>query len=255
MASAPDTVSPSPAADATAAAPGASRLPPSIAGAFAAAAYALQHSTQAGATDAIGWPPYDEDAGLLPQLYASRLGPRSRSYYLRQFARFDGLDKGLPSWNAAAGFFTLAWCCLRGLWTEAGRYLACVIIAVLAWWWGIRPFMPAAMAYGVAAALWLAAVAVPGLMGNAWLWRQIRTQTLRAITSSTTMAQAHEKLAAQATTPRRQILAGLVAALPLAAAAGAGVAWLTAPQNTAPRETVPAAAQPASIQPPQAEAR
>jgi hypothetical protein len=186
----------------------------------------LEHSSQA--TDTSDGPPDDEKTGLLPRLYASRLGPRSRAYYLRQFARFDALDKGLPSWNAAAGFFTLAWCCLRGLWTEAGRYLACVIMLALAWWWGIRPFMPAAMAHGVAAALWLAAVAVPGLMGNAWLWRQIRAQTLRAIASSATMAEAHEKLAAQAAAPRRQILAGLVAALPLAAAAGAGVAWLTA---------------------------
>lgn len=244
MASVPDTDSPSPAADTAAAAPGASRLPPSVAGAFAAAAYALQHSTQAG-------PPYDEDSGLLPQLYTSRLGPRSRSYYLRQFARFDALDKGLPSWNAAAGFFTLAWCCLRGLWAEAGRYLACITLAALAWRWGIKPFMPSAMAYGVAAALWLAAVAVPGLLGNAWLWRQVRAQTLRAITGSATMAEAHEKLAAQATTPRRQILAGLMAALPLAAAAGAGMAWLTAPQNTAPPEARPAAGQP----PPQAETR
>jgi multisubunit Na+/H+ antiporter MnhE subunit len=209
----------------------------------------LQHSTQSGATNTAAWPPCNEEIGLLPRLYASRLGPRSRAYYLRQFARFDALDKGLPSWNAAAGFFTLAWCCLRGLWVEAGRYLACVIIAALAWWWGIQPFMPAAMAYGVAAALWLAAVAVPGLMGNAWLWRQVRAQTLRTITGSATMAEAHEKLAAQATTPRRQILAGLVAALPLAAAAGATAAWLTAQRNTAPSEAVSTTPQPASTRP------
>lgn len=263
MASAPDTVSlassqppaSGTAADAHAAASGAasgtSRLPPSVAGAFAAAAYALQHSTQGGApgeSDAPAGPPYDEETGLLPQLYANRLGPRtrasSRAYYLRQFARFDALDKGLPSWNAAAGFFTLAWCCWRGLWTEAGRYLGCVAVAALVWWWSIRPSMPAPMAYGVAAALWLAAVAVPGLMGNGWLWRQVRAQTLRAITGSATVAEAHEKLAAQAGTPRQQILAGLVAALPIAAAAGAGLAWLTAQQHAAP-PTAPSPASPA----------
>ena len=89
-------------------------LPASIAGAFAAAAYSLQNSLQSTEMP-------EEDAGLLPQLYASRIGPRAQAYYLAQFKRFDALDRSLPSWNMAAAFFTLAWCCLRGLWLEAAK--------------------------------------------------------------------------------------------------------------------------------------
>ena len=84
---------------------GRSPLPASIAGAFAAAQYSLQHS--------LDQAPESEDTGLLPQLYASRIGPRAQAYYLAQFKRFDALDRSMPSWNMAAAFFTLAWCCLR----------------------------------------------------------------------------------------------------------------------------------------------
>jgi hypothetical protein len=70
--------------------------------------------------------PEEEDSGLLPQLYASRLNPRSRDFYLAQFKRFDALDRSLPSWNMAAALLTLAWCSLHGLWREAAKYLAAV---------------------------------------------------------------------------------------------------------------------------------
>ena len=66
-------------------------LPASIAGAFAAAQYSLQHSLDQQAL------PEDEDAGLLPQLYASRIGQHSQAFYLAQFKRFDALDRSLPS--------------------------------------------------------------------------------------------------------------------------------------------------------------
>lgn len=282
MAAAPDTPTSSPSssrstgpdpgsasADASAARP-ASALPASIAGAFAAAAYALQQSTAAGGSapskektgqertgqeaashekpsqDTSAQSP--EEPGLLPQLYASRLGPLSQNYYLRQFARFDAVGRSLPAWNAMAGLFTLSWCCLRGLWREASIYLGTVVAVAALWWWGLRPLMPPAMGYGLAAALWLAAVAVPGLLGNGWYWRLVRAQTLKAIADSGTLAQAHERLARQSIALRHQALAWLVATMPLAAAAGASLALLptrsSAPAGPQSGQTLPAPAAP-----------
>ena len=187
--------------------------------------------------------PPEEDAGLLPQLYASRIGPRAQAYYLGQFKRFDALDRSLPSWNMAAAFFTLAWCCLRGLWLEAAKYLAAVTVVALIWWMGLRPALPHAMALGVGAALWLVAMAVPGLLANGWYWRKIKAETLQAITAAPNMAQAHAALQAQVSPAQNKIAALLVLALPVAAIAGAGLALL--PSHSAP----PAMAEKTVIQP------
>lgn len=208
----------------------ASPLPASIAGAFAAAAYSMQYSLQSEKPEVEHVA--EEDTGMLPQLYASRLRPRSRSFYLFQFKRFDALDRSLPSWNMAAAFFTLSWCCLNGLWREAGKYLIAVAAGALIWWFGIRPALPPAIALGVAAALGLLAMAIPGLLGNGWYWRKIKAQTLQAITESPNMATAHAVLQAQAQTPHHKTAAMLALALPIAAATGAGLALL--PATTTP---------------------
>lgn len=205
---------------------GASALPASIAGAFAAAAYSMQSSLQNEV------PAEEEDTGLLPKLYASRIGPRAQAYYLAQFKRFDTLDRSLPSWNMAAAFFTLAWCCLRGLWQEAAKYLATVTVVALIWWMGLRPALPHAMALGLGAALWLVSLAIPGLLGNGWYWRKIKAETLQAITAAPNMAQAHAALQAQASPTQNKIAALLVLALPVAAIAGASLALL--PSRSAP---------------------
>lgn len=238
---------------------GRSPLPASIAGAFAAAQYSLQHS--------LDQAPESEDTGLLPQLYASRIGPRAQTYYLAQFKRFDALDRSLPSWNMAAAFFTLAWCCLRGLWTEAAKYLAAITAVALLWWFGLRPALPAAMALGAGVALWLAALAVPGLLGNGWYWRKVRQQTLQAISAAPNMAEVHTRLQAQAAPTQQKLAALLVLALPLAAAAGAGLALLparqtepamisepVAPIDTARIQSATPAAKPAAEPVPQAAA-
>lgn len=222
----------------------ASPLPASIAGAFAAAAYSMQHSLQHEAEQTAA--PEEEDSGLLPQLYASRLSPRSRDFYLAQFKRFDALDRSLPSWNMAAALLTLAWCSLHGLWREAAKYLAAVTATALIWWFGLRPALPEAMALGLGIALWLVAVAVPGLLGNGWYWRKIRAQTLQAITDAPNMAAAHAALQAQVGSPRNRTAAMLVLALPVAAAAGAGLALLPAGNPAPPKSAEPAATAVAS---------
>jgi cell division septation protein DedD len=199
----------------------------------------MQHSLQHEAEQTAA--PEEEDSGLLPQLYASRLNPRSRDFYLAQFKRFDALDRSLPSWNMAAALLTLAWCSLHGLWREAAKYLAAVTATALIWWFGLRPALPEAMALGLGIALWLVAVAVPGLLGNGWYWRKIRAQTLQAITDSPNMAAAHAALQAQVGSPRNRTAAMLVLALPVAAAAGAGLALLPAAAPAPPKSAEPAA--------------
>ncbi|MGQ8879953.1 SPOR domain-containing protein [Delftia sp. NA_296.1] len=236
-----------------------SKLPPSIASAFAAAAYALQHGDDAaapneragagahsGATSFTG----GQGTGLMPGLYASLIGEPSRDYYLRLFERFDALGKPLPTWNLAAGLFTLPWCGLRGLWQEGGLYALAAGGTGLVWGLLLRPALglPPAIAHGIDATLILLAVAIPGLGANALYWHHVRRHTLQAIGEAPNMAAAHERLARRAATPLRKRLAVAAGAV-LAAAAGAGI-WalsgmphfMAAQTEVIPSEAIPAAA-------------
>ncbi|QRI89324.1 SPOR domain-containing protein [Delftia lacustris] len=236
-----------------------SKLPPSIASAFAAAAYALQHGddgtapneragagAHSGATSFTG----GQGTGLMPGLYASLIGEPSRDYYLRLFERFDALGKPLPTWNLAAGLFTLPWCGLRGLWQEGGLYALAAGGTGLVWGLLLRPALglPPAIAHGIDATLVLMAIAIPGLGANALYWHHVRRLTLQAIGEAPNMAAAHERLARRAATPLRKRLAVAAGAV-LAAAAGAGI-WalsgtphfMAAQTEVIPSEAVPAAA-------------
>lgn len=236
-----------------------SKLPPSIASAFAAAAYALQHGddgtapneragagAHSGATSFTG----GQGTGLMPGLYASLIGEPSRDYYLRLFERFDALGKPLPTWNLAAGLFTLPWCGLRGLWQEGGLYALAAGGTGLVWGLLLRPALglPPAIAHGIDATLVLMAIAIPGLGANALYWHHVRRLTLQAIGEAPNMAAAHERLARRAATPLRKRLAVAAGAV-LAAAAGAGI-WalsgtphfMAAQTEVIPSEAIPAAA-------------
>jgi hypothetical protein len=236
-----------------------SKLPPSIASAFAAAAYALQHgddaaapNERAGAGAHAGVTSFTggQGTGLMPGLYASLIGEPSRDYYLRLFERFDALGKPLPTWNLAAGLFTLPWCGLRGLWQEGGLYALAAGGTGLVWGLLLRPALglPPAIAHGIDATLILLAVAVPGLGANALYWHHVRRHTLQAIGEAPNMAAAHERLARRAATPLRKRLAVAAGAV-LAAAAGAGI-WalsgmphfMAAQTEVIPSESIPAAA-------------
>ncbi|MBD9581601.1 SPOR domain-containing protein [Delftia sp. DLF01] len=236
-----------------------SKLPPSIASAFAAAAYALQHgddaaapNERAGAGAHAGVTSFTggQGTGLMPGLYASLIGEPSRDYYLRLFERFDALGKPLPTWNLAAGLFTLPWCGLRGLWQEGGLYALAAGGTGLVWGLLLRPALglPPAIAHGIDATLILLAIAVPGLGANALYWHHVRRHTLQAIGEAPNMAAAHERLARRAATPLRKRLAVAAGAV-LAAAAGAGI-WamsgmphfMAAQTEVIPSEAIPAAA-------------
>ena len=236
-----------------------SKLPPSIASAFAAAAYALQHGDDAAAPDEragagahSGVTSFTggQGTGLMPGLYASLIGEPSRDYYLRLFERFDALGKPLPTWNLAAGLFTLPWCGLRGLWQEGGLYALAAGGTGLVWGLLLRPALglPPAIAHGIDATLILLAIAIPGLGANALYWHHVRRHTLQAIGEAPNMAAAHERLARRAATPLRKRLAVAAGAV-LAAAAGAGI-WamsgmphfMAAQTEVIPSESIPAAA-------------
>lgn len=249
--------------------PGPSKLPPSIASAFAAAAYALQHGDDAPVAGERRDPGTGTNTGsglgtgLMPGLYASMVGEASRSYYLRLFERFDALGKALPTWNLAAGLFTLPWCALRGLWREGGLYALATASTGLLWGLLLRPALglPPAIAHGMDATLALLAIAIPGLGANALYWRHVRRHTLEAIGEAPTMAQAHERLARHAATPARKRMA-TAAGVVLAAAAGAA-AWALAdpahftaassaatPPGPAPASTPAVEPAPAAVTPP-----
>ncbi len=236
-----------------------SKLPPSIASAFAAAAYALQHGDDAaapneragaGAHSGVTSFTGGQGTGLMPGLYASLIGEPSRDYYLRLFERFDALGKPLPTWNLAAGLFTLPWCGLRGLWQEGGLYALAAGGTGLVWGLLLRPALglPPAIAHGIDATLILLAIAIPGLGANALYWHHVRRHTLQAIGEAPNMAAAHERLARRAATPLRKRLAVAAGAV-LAAAAGAGI-WalsgmphfMAAQTEVIPSEAIPAAA-------------
>jgi len=236
-----------------------SKLPPSIASAFAAAAYALQHGDNAaapseragsGAHSGVTSFTGGQGTGLMPGLYASLIGEPSRDYYLRLFERFDALGKPLPTWNLAAGLFTLPWCGLRGLWQEGGLYALAAGGTGLVWGLLLRPALglPPAIAHGIDATLILLAIAIPGLGANALYWHHVRRHTLQAIGEAPNMAAAHERLARRAATPLRKRLAVAAGAV-LAAAAGAGI-WamsgmphfMAAQTEVIPSEAIPAAA-------------
>src|SRR2546427_10642402 len=91
------------------------------------------------------------------------------------FERFDALGKPLPTWNLAAGLFTLPWCGLRGLWQEGGLYALAAGGTGLVWGLLLRPALglPPAIAHGIDATLILLAIAIPGLGANALYWHQI----------------------------------------------------------------------------------
>lgn len=235
-----------------------SKLPPSIASAFAAAAYALQHGddgtapneragagAHSGATSFTG----GQGTGLMPGLYASLIGEPSRDYYLRLFERFDALGKPLPTWNLAAGLFTLPWCGLRGLWQEGGLYALAAGGTGLVWGLLLRPALglPPAIAHGIDATLVLMAIAIPGLGANALYWHHVRRLTLQAIGEAPNMAAAHERLARRAATPLRKRLAVAAGAV-LAAAAGAGIWALSGTPHfmAAQTEVIPSEAMPAA---------
>lgn len=207
--------------------------------------------------------------GLLPQLYQHAVGPQGAAYYHQLFTRFETLGRPSLSWNHGAGFFTLGWCAMRGLWRHAGVYAAVLLALLLAWGLGLHGRLPASAEAALLLSALVLLYAVPGFLGNRWYYEQVHRQAIHAIEQSSTIDQASTVLQQYAVTPKHvQIIGASYAATMLLL--GSGLLWwsstpsspsITAAANTAtaqpkppvlhfPNEpAVPAAPEPSAVKP------
>jgi len=171
-------------------------------------------------------------------LYRAALGPVQSEHHLRVFERFDSLGAAVPSWNWAAALVTLNWLIYRRLWRIAALY-AVLVGAVAAAVWGLAwGRLPDGVTLGLAGALALAATAVPGLYGNAWLHGQLRMALVEAARQAPSMADAAEVLRQRAPSLPRLLVLCLMNFLLLAAVVG----WAWRSDRAAPPATPLAAA-------------
>lgn len=160
-------------------------------------------------------------------LYRAALGPLRADYYIKAFTRFDAAGKTGPSWNWTAALLSLNWMVFRQLWAAALAYAGSVAACTLLLF-GIGRLVFQLSAETQWALLGLAvllAVAVPGALGNGWLYASINKRMERALIASSTLEEACNRLARSADGSRRLGgLAGLNLAL-CAAVAAAVVSW------------------------------
>lgn len=178
-------------------------------------------------------------------LLRAAIGPVNTNYYLGIFTRFDAQDKTGPSWNTAAALSTLNWMLYRRMWNAALAYAGIALtVALLVFGIGkLALHYSSEVQWGLAGLYALVLVAVPGLFGNALLFKQYRSDMARSLSAHHTITEAAAMLAARAPSRQRlMVLGGLN--LVAAAAVVAVVQWasgfnglptsLGAPSPTAP---------------------
>lgn len=134
-------------------------------------------------------------------LFRIAIGPVNRDYYMPILTRFESLGRGGLSWNWAAGLYTLNWMVYRRLWRQAAIYLAglvCILATAAIMQLVVQPSLP--MQVGGVLTLLGFAIGIPGLLGNAWLYADIRTRMTHAIATSKTMVEAGLVLSHQTST-------------------------------------------------------
>ncbi|WP_375575670.1 SPOR domain-containing protein [Paracidovorax oryzae] len=148
-------------------------------------------------------------------LYRAALGPIGAARYLPAFERFDEAGRTLPGWNWAAALLTLNWMVFRQLWSAALVYVAALEgLALLAVAVGrYTGTWPIPVLAGLGMAVLLAATVIPGLYGNAIVHGEIRKRITKALAASATLAQAQERLEANAPTQRRLVWIGAANAM------------------------------------------
>lgn len=180
-------------------------------------------------------------------LYRAALGPAHAEHYLPVFARFDERGASGLAWNTAAAAGSLGWLLYRQLWGAAGEFAAALgvwalVAAGLAFWVEV---LPLGVRVGLALALLLLLVAVPGLYGTALLYAQVRQRMVDAVKQAATVDEACTLLRWQGDAQRRRG-AWAVAGLLLAGAALGCALWFL-PSALAPAPAAPVAdAVPAS---------
>lgn len=173
-------------------------------------------------------------------LFRSAIGPVNIEYYLPLLTRFESLGQSTPSWNWAAGLYTLNWMVYRRLWRHTVLYLAALIfmwasaaiIQLIA-----KPSLPTQFA-GMLTLLSLS-IGIPGFLGNAWLYIDIRKRMTQAIANSKTMAEAGLVLSQQAST-RQGFIRQLIANAAIVGVAVVGYLLVPASEKESTGEVKPA---------------
>ena len=167
------------------------------------------------------------DGSATLDLYRAVLGPMRRDYYLHAFTRFDAAGKAGLSWNWAAALVTLNWMLFRQLWSTALAYVGAITAALLLLF-GIGRLLfglSDASQWGLGALALLTAVALPGALGNAWLYAACNRKMETALRDSATLEEACNRLARGASgSARMASMAGANLALLAALVAGA-LSW------------------------------
>lgn len=154
-------------------------------------------------------------------LLRAAIGPVNTNYYLGIFSRFDAQDKASPSWNTAAALCTLNWMLFRRMWNAALAYSGIALtVALLVFGIGkLALHYSSEVQWALAAVYVLTLVAIPGLFGNALLFRQYRRDMAQSLAAHSELSESAAMLAARAPSRKRlMVLAGInVAALAIVA--------------------------------------
>lgn len=160
------------------------------------------------------------EVSVMEVLHRTSLGAVNLDYYLPVFQALDSTPTERPRWNWAASLCTLNWLIFRRLWVGALIY-ASVLTALLLLLAGVLPLLfPDALGATLALAMLAGAalLIVPGRYGNAWLFSTTQVRMTLALSETSSLKDACERLAKQAPTQRqlvRQVLlnVGLAGAL------------------------------------------
>lgn len=183
-------------------------------------------------------PPAPAGSSAKEALYRAALGPAHAEHYLPVFAHFDERGTTGPAWNTAAALGNLGWLVYRQLWGAAGEFAAALavwalIAGGLAFW---ADFLPMGVRVGLALALLLLLLIVPGLYGTALLHAQVCQRMIAAVRRVATMEEACTLLRRQGEAHRRRCAWGMAGLL--LAALVAGAVWMAWPTQSVPPPVV-----------------
>ena len=156
------------------------------------------------------------------ELYSAAIGPIGAAHYQKAFARMDSAERARGGWNWAAALVTLNWMIFRGLWGPALAYTGAITAAALLVF-GIGrlafQFTPELEAI-LLGAFALAAIVVPGLMGNRLAYKACQARVQSALAANATLPEACAMLKGQAVTRSRLIAQTVINAVLLSVASG-----------------------------------
>lgn len=151
--------------------------------------------------------PDDSGATVTAALNRAAVGQISLDYYLPIFARFEAANRGGASWNWAACLYTLNWLIFRRMWGAAWAYAAAALISVglLIVLGRLLPGFYGEQEIWLWGSFCIVFFLLPGVYGNPLLFAVTRKKVMHALTVSSTLKEACEKLSVEAASRRRFI--------------------------------------------------